>query len=128
MNVMDRQAALDLQARADALKPWRYDHEAGGVVIKGAPEAAPIHGSRGRCMMVDLVRGVIGDRDPARLRALDLGCLEGHYTEVLAEAKLGEVVAVEWSHEHVERAKFLLHDIMGCSNVTVRQGDVEDPA
>jgi SAM-dependent methyltransferase len=126
---MDTQTHSDLQARADALKPWRYDHEARGVIIRGAPEAAPIHGSlgRGRDMMVGLVRAVIADRNPAQLRALDLGCLEGHYTEVLAEAGLGEVVAVEWSNEHAERARFLLHDLKGYSNVIVRQGDVEDP-
>ena len=118
-----------LQQRADELGPWRYDHEAKGVVIRGAPEAAPIHGKlgRGREIMSAIVRGVVGDRDPARLRALDLGCLEGHYTDVLAEAGIGEIVAIEWSAEHIARARFLLQELRGYSNVSFHEGDVEDP-
>jgi SAM-dependent methyltransferase len=118
-----------LREKAQTLAPWRYDHEANGVVIRGAPEAAPIHGKlgRGREIMAAVVRGVIGDRDPARLRALDLGCLEGHYTDVLAEAGIGEIVAVEWSAEHAARARFLLQELKGYPNVSVREGDVEDP-
>ena len=120
----------DLQRRADALGPWRYDHAAHGVVIRGTADSAPIHGKlgRGRDVMAHVVKTVIGDREPGALRALDLGCLEGHYTEVLADAGVGEIVAVEWSDEHIARARFLLNELKGCTNVTVRQGDVEDPA
>lgn len=119
----------DLQSRADALAPWRYDHQARGVFIKGAPEAAPIHGAlgRGRDIMAATIRGVIGDREAGSLRALDLGCLEGHYSDVLAEAGIGEIVAVEWSAEHAARARFLLQELKEYRNVDVRQGDVEDP-
>lgn len=119
----------ELQRRANALGPWRYDHEADGVQIKGMPEAAPIHGhvGRGREMMAHIISSVVGSRDPKSLRALDLGCLEGHYTELLAEARIGEIVAVEWSEEHVARASFLLNELRGFRNVTIRQGDVEDP-
>lgn len=118
-----------LQQRAGELAPWRYDHSHNGVTIKGDPIAAPIHGAlgRGHDIMQELVRGVIGDRNPAGLRALDLGCLEGHYTEILAEAGVDQIVAVEWSKDHVRRARFLLNELKGYANVSVREGDVEDP-
>lgn len=119
----------ELQRRADALAPWRYDHAVNGVVIKGMADSAPIHGDfgRGRDVMAHILQTVIGRRDPKALRALDLGCLEGHYTEVLADVGVGDIVAVEWSDEHIARARFVLNELKGCANVSVVQGDVEDP-
>ncbi len=117
-----------LRARAEELGPWRYDHKGNGIVINGDPVAAPIHGDYGKG--ADTLRHilkVIGKRhDLSKWRAIDLGCLEGHYTELLCEVGLGDVVAIDLSVEQVARAKFLLHEVRGFQNVTVLEGSVED--
>lgn len=118
-----------LQAQADELAPWRYSYEYGEVSIHGDPVAAPIHGAygRGKETMAHIVRNLHAG-DFSQMRALDLGCLEGHYTELLCQAGFREVVAVDLSSEQVERARFLLKTLMQFSNVTVLQGSVEDRA
>ena len=44
------------------------------------------------------------------MRAIDLGCLEGHYAALFCSFGFKEVVAVDLSEEHVKRASFLLSD------------------
>jgi 2-polyprenyl-3-methyl-5-hydroxy-6-metoxy-1,4-benzoquinol methylase len=120
---------LSLQSKADELGPWRYSYEYGGVRIQGDPVAAPIHGAygRGKETMEHIVNKLhSGER--SHMRALDLGCLEGHYTELLCRAGFQEVVAVDLSSEQVARAHFLLKTLMQFTNVTVLQGSVEDRA
>lgn len=117
-----------LARRAEALKPWRYDHLVGDrVVIHGSPESAPIHGSYGRGaeIMRHVVERLAALKNPSTLRALDLGCLEGHYTDILCAAGFKEVVAVDLSPEHLARARFLLQELRGYKNVTILEGNVE---
>ena len=118
----------ELRKKAESLGPWRYDHSHGPVRIIGDPAAAPIHGSygRGRDTMRHILGGLSAGRDIAKWRALDLGCLEGHYTELLCEAGFKEVVALDLSPEHVARAHFLLVTLQGYSNAVVLNGSVED--
>lgn len=120
----------DLQSRADFLGPWRYDHSHAGVLIKGDPQAAPIHGSygRGRDLMAHVLDGLGTQYDLSKLRAIDLGCLEGHYTELLCRAGFAEVVAVDLSPEHVQRARFLVQELKGYRNARFEVGSVEDRA
>ncbi len=129
LNEMTDQPSL-LQAKARELGPWRYDHQHGALKIAGDPSAAPIHGSLGRG--ADIMRHVLGRlgtwRDVSSMRAIDLGCLEGHYTEQLCAAGFRKVVAVDLSAEHVARARFLLQEVMGYTNVSVIEGSVEDRA
>ncbi len=122
-------ATQELKQRAEALAPWRYSYQHQGVTINGHPEAAPILGDlgRGRDLFRHVVQTVIGERDPNTIRALDLGCLEGHYSDILCDLHLGEVVAVDLSQPHVRRAHFLLKEFKQHQNATVLQGDVEDP-
>lgn len=114
--------------RADELGPWRYDHIHGDISIKGDAVSAPMHGDYGRG--ADIMRHVLTsmsqNHDLSSWRAIDLGCLEGHYTELLCEAGFGEVLGVDLSKEQVERARFLLHEVRGFKNVRVLQGSVED--
>ena len=118
----------DLQAQADALAPWRYSYEHEGVKIEGDPVAAPIHGhyGRGRETMEHILASLRAWGNPSEMRALDLGCLEGHYSELFCRAGFGEVVAVDLSPEQVTRADFLLRKLMHFNNVTVLHGSVED--
>lgn len=118
-----------LAARAQTLRPWRYDHFVGDrMVIAGNPESAPVHGSYGRGaeIMQHIVRrlGTMSNLDTCR--ALDLGCLEGHYTDILCAAGFKEVIAVDLSSAHLERARFLLKDVRGYDNVTLIEGSVAD--
>ena len=70
--------------------------------------------------------GLSAERDLTKWRALDLGCLEGHYTELLCEAGFKEVVAIDLSPEQVARAHFLIVTLQGYSNAVVLNGSVED--
>lgn len=118
----------ELQRRANALGPWRYDHSANGVVIKGDPVAAPIHGEfgKGRETLSFILKQFGAGRDLGKLRALDLGCLEGHYSDVLCEAGFGQVTCIELSAQNVERARFLLEDLRDYQNIRVIHGSVEN--
>lgn len=117
-----------LQDQADALGPWRYSHRHANVVIEGDPVAAPIHGDYGygRQIMQHVLNGFKSWGNLSQMRALDLGCLEGHYTELLCEAGFGEVVALDLSVEQVDRAKFLVNTLKGYANATILTGSVED--
>ena len=99
-----------LTEKSEKLGPWRYDHQAGEFVIFGDPAAAPIHVDHG--CGADITKHILSvlaaNHDFLTWRAIDLGCLEGHYTELLCEAGIGQVVAVDLSSEHVARARFLM--------------------
>jgi SAM-dependent methyltransferase len=116
----------EIERRIEELKPWRYNHEHDGIKIAGTPGAMQVHDLYGKAIMQHLVSQIVGDRDPKDFRAIDLGCLEGHYTDVLCEAGLGEVVGIDLSEGHVERARFLLQELKGHRNATVLQGNVAD--
>lgn len=120
---------LALQEEAARLAPWRYDHTCGSLKIAGDPVAAPIHGSlgRGADTMAHILNGLRVWQDLSKLRALDLGCLEGHYTDLLCAAGFSEVVAVDTSEQHLARARFLLQELRGYTNVRLARGNVEEP-
>lgn len=117
-----------LRERANSLGPWRYDHREGEFIIQGDPVAAPIHGNHGRGAdtMRHMLSALSRKHDLSKWRAIDLGCLEGHYTELLCEAGIHEVVAIDLSSEQVARAKFLLEEVRKFENVRVIEGSVED--
>lgn len=117
-----------LKEKANSLGPWRYDHRDGEFIIQGDPVAAPIHGKygRGADTMRHILSALSRNHDLSKWRAIDLGCLEGHYAELLCEAGIGEVVAVDLSSEQVARAKFLLEEVRKFKNVRVVEGSVED--
>lgn len=115
-----------LWQRIDELSPWRYNHVHGDIVIRGNEKTARVHDEYGRDLMRHLVSTLIRGADPVSLRALDLGCLEGHYSDVLCSLGFGEVVSIDISPGHVERAKFLLQELRGYKNSTVIHGNVND--
>ncbi len=117
-----------IRRRAEEMRPWRYDHQAAELTIAGDPVAAPIHGSlgRGRDIMRLIISRLASRLDVPNARVLDLGCLEGHYTDLLCEAGFGEVVGIELSERNVARARFLLEEVRQCPNVRLIHGDVED--
>src|SRR5687768_6571793 len=100
-----------LQQAIDALRPWRYNHRFDSFVIHADdPRSAHVHDAYGKDIMAHLTKVLIGDHNPAEMRALDLGCLEGHYSDLLCKAGFKEVVSVDLSEGHIERARFLLQE------------------
>jgi len=116
----------ELENRIKLLEPWRYNHSYGEILIKSDTFAAQLHDRFGKGLMRGILTNLIADKDPKELRALDLGCLEGHYTDILCSLGLKEVVAVDVSEGHIERAEFLLKELKGYENVTIVQGSVGD--
>jgi SAM-dependent methyltransferase len=115
-----------LQARADALRPWRYNHQYDGVMMTGDQRAAMAFDRYARDLMKHLISQLFKERAMSSLRAIDLGCLEGHYSDLLCEAGFKEVVSIDLSEGHVERARFLLQDLKHYPNSRVLQGNVSD--
>lgn len=116
----------EITNRIEKLRPWRYTHRVGDVVIQGDPVSARIHEAWGRELVERLVRALTTGRDVSTMRALDLGCLEGHYTDVLCGAGFEEVVGLDLSIEHLERANFLLRELRGHRNVRLVRGNASD--
>ncbi len=120
-----------IEARIQELRPWRYSHAANGVEIESEFPAAD-DGVNGRGRYKDIVTGItkaiIGSRDPATMRVLDLGCCEGHYTAIFCALGFKEVVGIDLSRDHLARADFLLKTVHGFDNVTLLYGNVNDSA
>lgn len=123
----DAKTRTELEQRIEQLRPWRYNHTHEDIVItSNAPLAAAMYDSHGRDSVRHIVGVLLQDKNPAELRALDLGCLEGHYTDILCSMGFQEVVAIDLSEEHIQRARFLLKELKGYTNITIVQGNVTD--
>ena len=123
---MSTQSKTDLEKRIDALKPWRYNHSHQGVVIRSNTLAAKVFEQYARDVMIHILSVLLKNKDPKDLRALDLGCLEGHYSDILCSYGFKEVVSIDLSEGHVKRAVFLLKELKRYPNSTVLQGNVCD--
>jgi 2-polyprenyl-3-methyl-5-hydroxy-6-metoxy-1,4-benzoquinol methylase len=116
-----------LRKEAESLKPWRYNHSHNGFSITSDfPASAKVHDDFGRDSLIHVVKQVIGDRNPTTLRALDLGSLEGHYSDILCSFNFQEVVSVDLSSDHIKRSRFLLQTMKQHTNSTLVQGSVTD--
>jgi len=117
-----------LQKKIDNLRPWRYNHIHNGLKIEADNDkSARVHDEYGKkliCHVLDRLLSRLGD--PGKLRAIDLGCLEGHYSDILCSYGFKEVVCIDLSEQHVARAQFLLNEFKGYSNAKVIQGNVLD--
>ena len=117
-----------LEDKINNLRPWRYNHTHNGLKIEAdSNKSARIHDEYGKkliCHILDRLLSRLGD--PGKLRAIDLGCLEGHYSSILCSYGFKEVVCIDLSEQHVARAQFLLKEFKGYSNAKVIQGNVLD--
>lgn len=118
----------DLEKRIEELKPWRYNHAHQRVVIRSDSAAAKVHDAYGRKLLTRVVSELLQGKCPETIRALDMGCLEGHYSDILCGLNLREVVAIDLSEGHVKRATFLLKELKKYPNATVLQGNISDEA
>jgi SAM-dependent methyltransferase len=117
----------EIEQRIEQLRPWRYNHiYQYGVITSDNSLTARIHEEYGRDVMTHILRVLLKGRNPQDLRALDLGCLEGHLSDILCSFQFKEVVAVDLSEGHVNRATFLLKKLRGYSNATIVRGNATD--
>lgn len=116
----------DLINQIEELKPWRYSHEHKGISIEGNTQSSQVFEEYGR----ETIRQILDVLKPSNgvggQKALDLGCLEGHYTDLLAEAGYGQVIGVDLSERHIKRAQLLLQEIKKYQNVELKLGNVTD--
>ena len=114
------------QERVNELGPWHYCYEfPDGIITPGKKKYSKAQQFWKR-VNIEAVTAVFGE-DLSNLRAVVLGCIEGHEVKVLADLGFGEVVGVDLSPEALKRAAFALHDQFGLTNVRLEQGDVCDP-
>lgn len=118
-----------LEDRARALMPWRYSHSNGEASIPGDPSISQIEAKfDSRAELRAILKSVLNGRDPCDLRILDVGCLEGHYTTVIAQMGFKEVVGIDISPSHLQRANFLLGEFHRLANFRFEQCAATDVA
>lgn len=118
-----------LEGRAQELMPWRYSHTNGKTLILGDPSISQIEARYdSRKELRAIFTSVLNGRDPSDLRVLDVGCLEGHYTAEIAQMGFKEVVGIDMSSSHLERARFLLGEFHGLTNYRLVQCAATDIA
>ena len=122
---LNGEAHIEMKKRIEELRPWRYNHSHQGVVIRSdAPVSARVHDQYGRDVMSHILNVLLKDKRPEDLRAIDIGCLEGHYSDILCSSNFKEVVSIDLSEGHIKRANFLLKDLKNYSNSTILHGNV----
>ncbi len=101
-----------MEKQIEKLRPWRSNHTHQGVVIRSdAPIAARVNDQYGRDVLIHILNVLLKDKHLEDLRAIDLGCLEGHYSDILCSLNFKEVVSIDLSEGHVKRANFLLKEL-----------------
>jgi SAM-dependent methyltransferase len=118
----------DLATTIEALRPWQYNHyhEGQKIINSDRPEAGQVHDNWGKPIMEHLAKTLAAQGQAAQMRVLDMGCLEGHYTDIWCAAGFGEVVGVDLSTDHIQRARLLLETLRGYPNLRLVEGDVMD--
>jgi len=122
----------DLNNKIEELRPWRYNHYHNNkLIIKSNPygqnNASNTHEKYGSVILKHILQVISMQNSNFReFRVLDLGCLEGHYSDILCSFKFKEVVSIDLSEPHIARAKFLLQELKQYSNSTIIQGNVLD--
>lgn len=123
---LNGEAQRQMKKRIEELRPWRYNHSHQGVVIRSDTLAAKTFDQYGQDVMIHILSVLLKDKRPEDLRAIDLGCLEGHYSDILCSFNFKEVVSIDLSESHVKRANFVLKELKKYPNSTILQGNVCD--
>lgn len=118
----------NLKGKIEELRPWRYNHRHGDIIIKANDEKiASYIDNYGSDILKQILNNICKHLPPVNeLRVLDLGCLEGHYSDILCDYGFKEVVSVDLSDKHIERATFWLHSVKKHKNSTIVMGNVLD--
>lgn len=119
-------SAQDLEARCLS-RPWFYPFRlASGRITDSylSPDVALIHQTR-RQMLEAAVHGTFGDPVPAGLKAVDLACHEGWFSQQVAALGFAEVLGFDARPDHVADAT-LAARACGFHSLVFRQADVHD--
>jgi len=116
----------DYTERIESLRPWRYNHAHGDIkIIADDQSVAESHDRYYKETLIKMLNKVCKHLGPINeLRILDLGCLEGHYSDMFCNLGFQEVVSIDLSEKHIERAKFLLHTLKKYENSTIIHGNI----
>ena len=118
-----------METKIEQLRPWLYSYSNAGLrIISDSGQAGDVDSEKRREMLRHIL-DVLKDcyfSNFSGLRALDMGCLEGHYSEILCSYGFNEVVSIDLSNEHIKRATFLLQEFFEYKNSTVIHGNVLD--
>ena len=76
--------------------------------------------------MSEITNVLFKNKDLSNYRAIDLGCLEGHFSNILCQKNFKEVVSVDLSESHIKKASFLLKEFYGYQNSTVVKANILD--
>lgn len=118
--------ATQLKNRIEELRPWRYNHQGDSFQTQSEfPYVAKMFKEQHEPVIREAI-SLFKGKSLGEMRALDLGCLEGHYTSILCDMGFKEVVGIDLSEEHIERATFLLQELKGYRNVRLVHGNVLD--
>ena len=123
---MSTYSRTEIEKRIEELRPWRYNHSHQGIIIRSDTLAAKVFDKYARDLLIHILNVLLKGKAPEDLRAIDLGCLEGHYSDILCSFNLKEVVSIDISESHVKRASFLLKELKEHQNSTVLHGNVCD--
>lgn len=117
----------DYEKRIEELRPWRYNHTHEDIVIKADnPTSSRIHDQYGKSLLIHILEKIVGRKKPQNIRVLDIGCLEGHYSDIFCSYGFKEVVSIDLSKKHVARSNFLLKELKKYQNSTIIEGNVLD--
>ncbi len=117
----------DYEKKIDELRPWRYNHSHEDIVIKADnPLSSRIHDQYGKNLLRHILKKIVKDKKPEKIRVLDMGCLEGHYSDIFCSYGFKEVVSIDLSEKHIARANFLLKELKKYQNSTIIEGNVLD--
>jgi 2-polyprenyl-3-methyl-5-hydroxy-6-metoxy-1,4-benzoquinol methylase len=128
----------DIQNKINKLGPWIFSYERkDGAKI----DITQIEGLENEYKWKDIMQkkyylkevsgiaDVLFNHDDTKdLRAIDLGCQEGQFSDILCSKNFKEVVSVDLSAKYVEKADFLLNEFKEYKNSKVLQGNVLDTA
>lgn len=115
----------DYEKKIDELRPWRYNHSHKDIVIKADnPLSSRIHDQYGKSLLRHILEKIVKDKKPEKIRVLDMGCLEGHYSDIFCSYGFKEVVSIDLSKKHIVRANFLLRELKKYQNSTIIEGNV----
>ena len=117
----------EFEKKIEELRPWNYNHTHEDIVIKADNLlSSRIHDQYGKALLIHILKKIIRNREPQNIRVLDMGCLEGHYSDIFCSYGFKEVVSIDLSKKHVARTKFLLKELKGYQNSTIIEGNVLD--
>jgi SAM-dependent methyltransferase len=122
-----------IEQKIQSLGPWIYDYKnKDGYEIKSGFDS---HFYRDKNEMMkkffipevsEITNVLFKNKDLSNYRAIDLGCLEGHFSSILCQKNFQEVVSVDLSETFVEKARFLLKEFYGYKNSTVVNSNILD--